>query len=156
MDMLCTQIMIKKNKWQTPSKLPWATRGDLGDWITLNYPKPLCRCKSRCEKTNYCFQLVHTAESSQRAKPGERRTQPAFQPAKATYFPQTHVLQAVPCHTTEALIQRELWTFMRPNITRCQQARPRLAEGVKWLIFHLQVNEAFWWMLSVKRASVMP
>lgn len=86
------KLWLKINKWQTPSKLPWATGGDLGDWITLNYPKPLCRCKSRCEKTNYCFQLVRTAESSQRAKPGERRTQPAFQPAKGDIFsPNTHV-----------------------------------------------------------------
>lgn len=67
----CAPKLWLKNKWQTASKLPWATRGDLDDWITLNYPKPLCRCESRCEKMNYYFQLIHTTESLWRAKPAD-------------------------------------------------------------------------------------
>lgn len=61
----CAPKLWLKTKLQAALKLPWATRGDLDDWITLNYPKPLCRCESRCAKTNdYYFQLIHMTDSS--------------------------------------------------------------------------------------------
>lgn len=156
-----------KTKLQTASKLPWATRGDLDDWITLNYPKPLCRCESRCAKTNdYYFQLIHMTDSSWSAN---------LRPAGSTCtehsghliwwrrhtFPTCMLQPPAGCSVScdgNPLIERELWMFMCQNVNgwQSQQARPRLEEGVKWLIFHLQVNEAFWWMFSVKRASVTP
>lgn len=89
------------------------------------------------------------------------RTQRAFNLLKATYFPNMHV--AATCglfHVMrrQPLIRRELWMFMCQNVNRwqSQEARRRLEEGVKRLIFHLQVNEAFWGMFWVKWASVMP
>lgn len=54
-------------------------------------------------------------------------------------------LHPLPTTTTK---QRVLSMFMCQNVNRSesQQARLGVEEGVKRLIFHLSLNEAFWWI----------